>query len=66
MVDLTLKRRDTATRRGYQYEVWLGSELLTVSFDPEFAACRRLLEKGITGRARFWREGNPSPTSAWI
>ena len=42
----------------YQYEVWLGEELIvTKSRDPEFDACRKLAKSGRFGRARFWREG---------
>lgn len=59
--DLILKRL-TPDRLGqggweYQYEVWLGDELIVRARDPEFAACRKLAKSGRFGRARFWREG---------
>ena len=45
----------------YQYNVWLGEELIVAKFrDPEFAACRKLAKLGRFGKARFWREGKSS------
>ena len=61
MVDLSIRRREPE-RMGhgdweYQYEVWLGEELIVAkSRDPEFDACRALHAAGHTGKARFWRE----------
>ena len=56
-VDLIIRRRNQPTPRGYRYDVLLADELLVTGYDPEFMACRLLAERGITGKARFWREG---------
>ena len=61
VLDLILKRREPEQLGHgdweYQYEVWLGEELIVKSRDPEFAACRKLAKSGRFGKARFWREG---------
>ena len=41
------------------YAAFYGGNLLTRSLDPEHATCRELLKLGLTGKARFWREGKP-------
>lgn len=64
ITNLILKRDDKKSdgshkspgKRGYMYEVYLGNELLCKAIDPEYTACRVLLERGITGRAQFWRK----------
>jgi hypothetical protein len=56
-IDLVMRRRNQAGSRGYRYDVLMGGELLCTANDPEFTACRILAERGITGKARFWREG---------
>jgi hypothetical protein len=43
--------------KGERYEVIFNGEVILTSPMPEFAACRVLNERGITGMARFWREG---------
>ncbi|MGA7329767.1 MAG: hypothetical protein WBX25_36120, partial [Rhodomicrobium sp.] len=42
---------------GYMYEVLLGDEIICTHIDPEFASCRELLKRGVTGKAHFKREG---------
>jgi hypothetical protein len=63
-IDLAMRRlrpeQMLLGRWEYEYEVRLGDELLVVSRDPEHSACRALLAKGITGKARFMRDGKPS------
>lgn len=48
--------------RGQTYNVHLGSldgELIVRNaFDPEFAACRVLLARGLTGKLEVWRPGS--------
>jgi len=57
IVDLLLKRKPTPGTRGYVYDVFRGPFLIASSRDPEHAACRHLASAGVTGKARFWREG---------
>jgi hypothetical protein len=38
-----------------------GEEIVTRSWDPEFAACRALKARGLTGRIEFFRAGVPHP-----
>lgn len=49
-------------RRGQTYNVHLdgpGEELIvTNAFDPEYAACRVLVARGVTGRLEVWRPGS--------
>lgn len=62
VLDLTLKRLPKGeTETHYRYEVRLNGELLVVHRDPEFAACRALVARGYSGKARFWREGKEHP-----
>ena len=65
VLDLILKRLEPELMGHggweYQYNVWLGEELIVAkSRDPEFAACRKLAKSGRFGKARFWREGKGS------
>ncbi|HWJ17950.1 MAG TPA: hypothetical protein VNR65_04390 [Geobacterales bacterium] len=59
ITDLLLRRREKPTRAGYVYEVLQDGKVLLASINPEFAACRLLASEGVTGKARFWREGRP-------
>ncbi len=63
-IDLAMRRlrpeQMLLGRWEYEYEVRLGDELIVVDRDPEHSACRALLAKGITGKARFMRDGKPS------
>jgi len=49
-------------RRGQTYNVHLGSQdgelIVRNAFDPEFAACRVLLARGLTGKLEVWRPGS--------
>jgi hypothetical protein len=55
--DAVLRRHDRPGPRGYRYDVLVGGEVVCTSRDPQFAACRVLAERGVTGSIRFWREG---------
>ena len=57
IIDLILRRRKKPTAVGFIYEVWRDGEMMLASINPECAACRLLANAGITGKARFWREG---------
>ena len=57
IIDLILRRRKKPTAVGFIYEVWRGGEMMLASTNPELSACRLLANAGITGKARFWREG---------
>ena len=57
VTNLLLYRRERPTRTGYVYEVLKDGKVLLASLNPEFAACRLLASEGVTGKARFWREG---------
>ena len=57
ITNLLLRRRKNPARAGYVYEVLRDEKVLLASLNPEFAACRLLASDGITGNARFWREG---------
>jgi hypothetical protein len=68
--DLMLRCDDTdtaGTRKacpggGYFYEVLLNGEPLSRSrSNPETNACRELLRRGMTGKARFWRANRTAP-----
>ena len=54
--DAVLRRKAKAGGRGYKYEVLIGDEVIANSRDPEHAACRALLAKGVTGTVRFWSD----------
>lgn len=36
--------------------------IVSQSWDPEFAACRALLKRGLVGSVHFFRAGNPNPS----
>lgn len=55
---ITLRYKPKSRHYSVRFE---GAELVCDSFDPEFDACRALLDKGITGRLETWREGTPYP-----
>jgi len=66
--DLILRCDDTDAKRkpcpakGYFYQAFLNGEPLSRSqTNAETDACRELLRRGMTGKARFWREGKTSP-----
>jgi hypothetical protein len=46
--------------KGIQYEVAFNGEVIAAGVSPEFAACRALADRGLTGTACFWREGKPN------
>lgn len=52
-------------RRGQTYNVHLGApegELIAANvFDPEYAACRALMARGVAGRLEVWRPGSAFP-----
>jgi hypothetical protein len=52
-------------RRGQRYNAHLGSPegelLVTDALDVEFAACRALKARGVTGRLEAWRPGAAYP-----
>ena len=54
--DVTLRQRDKPGSRGYQCEVIFAGEVIAISRDPEYAACRALLANGLVGRVRFWSD----------
>ncbi|MFM9939433.1 MAG: hypothetical protein ACKVP7_08050 [Hyphomicrobiaceae bacterium] len=46
------------------YAVWFGDEFLLTHHDPEHAACRALLARGITGQLSVrWRGSNHAASS---
>ena len=49
-----------ASRQFYR-ATYNGDEIVTRSWDPEFAACRALKARGLSGRVEFFREGIPHP-----
>ena len=57
ITNLLLRSRKKTTRTGYVYEVLKDGKVLLASINPELAACRLLASEGVTGKARFWREG---------
>ena len=54
-VDIHLKCLPHPGPRGYRYECHLSGAHLVTSHNPEYAACRKLLALGHTGKARFFR-----------
>src|SRR5262249_15681368 len=49
--------------RGYSYEVRYASGVLVASTrDPEFAAARALVARGMRGQLEVWREGGSAPS----
>jgi hypothetical protein len=55
-------RRKECPDRGYFFEAFLNGEPLSRSqVNAETDACRELLRRGLTGKARFWREGKATP-----
>jgi hypothetical protein len=52
-------------RRGKTYNVHLGTpageKIVANAFDPEYAACRALVARGLTGRLEVWRPGSAFP-----
>ena len=53
--DIQLKPLPHPGPRGYRYECQFAGEHLGTSHNPEYAACRKLLALGLTGKARFFR-----------
>jgi hypothetical protein len=49
-----------ASRQFYR-ATFKGEEIVARSWDPEFAACRALKARGLTGRVEFFRAGLPHP-----
>jgi len=49
-----------ASRQFYR-ATFNGEEIVTRSWGPEFAACRALKARGLTGRVEFFRAGLPHP-----
>jgi hypothetical protein len=49
-------------QRGMRYRVSYAGEILLEGRDPELAACRALLARGITGRLEVWRPGTAFPS----
>ena len=47
------------TNRGAEYSVTYRGEVICISRDPEFAACRELIKRGITGRLATRWKGAP-------
>jgi hypothetical protein len=48
--------------RGQHYRVYYqDAVLIDNTSNPEFEACRALLERGITGRLEVWRHGGSFP-----
>ena len=51
-------------RRGLHYSIRLGSpdgeQIVTDALDAEFAACRVLVARGVSGRLEIWRPGTAS------
>ncbi len=43
--------------KGERYEVYAGDEMIAKGHSPEFAACRVLKERGLTGAVKFSRAG---------
>ena len=62
-VFLTLGKFDR--RLGQRYNAHLGSpdgeQIVTDALDVEFAACRALKARGVTGRMATWRPGSAHP-----
>lgn len=54
-------------RRGQTYNVHFGApdgeQIATNVFDPEYAACRALVARGVTGRLEVWRPGSAFASS---
>jgi hypothetical protein len=52
-------------RRGQTYNVHLGApdgeKIVANAFDPEYAACRALVARGVAGRLEVWRPGSTFP-----
>lgn len=59
-VDLLLRPTGQFGRKGEMYDVLLNGETIVTSISPEFAACRVLKSRGMTGLAQFWRAGKPN------
>ena len=50
--------RKKCPAKGYFYEVFFNGECIARSqTNPETDACRELLQRGLKGKARFWRAG---------
>jgi hypothetical protein len=43
--------------KGAIIEIVFNGEVIASGVSPEFAACRELKARGITGHATFWRDG---------
>lgn len=56
-VDLQIRATGKFGNRGERYEILLGAEIIASGTSPEFAACRVLKERGMSGSAVFWRQG---------
>lgn len=55
--------KPTLTAKGCTWCVHFeGQEIVANSYDPEFAACRELLARGIKGKVTTYRDGQPCMT----
>lgn len=57
--NLTIRATGKFGNRGQRYEVLLGDEIIAAGTSPEFTAVRVLKDRGIEGKAIFWRAGKP-------
>jgi hypothetical protein len=55
--DLILRLTGKRGTKGDIYEVLFDGEVIATGSSPECAACRVLKDRGLTGDARFWRDG---------
>lgn len=56
-VKVTLKTTGRRSNKGEIYEVEFNGEVIAAGISPEFAACRELKARGLTGTAYFHRPG---------
>jgi len=63
--DLKIRPTGKFGNRGERYEVLLGDEVIAAGASPEFAACRVLKSRGVTGKAAFWRDRGDSAMMAF-
>jgi hypothetical protein len=55
--DLEIRPTGKFGNKGERYDVLLSDEVIASGSSPECAACRVLMDRGITGNARFWWPG---------
>ncbi len=55
--NLEIRSTSKFGNRGQRYEVLLADEIIAAGASPEFSACRVLKDRGIEGKAVFWRTG---------